>query len=54
MLRHGNDPHYPFWVMLKKGYDFFEENRQPPIVEVYGKRYVFNRDVDKTSVSLMK
>ncbi|WP_139412569.1 L,D-transpeptidase family protein [Bartonella mastomydis] len=54
MLRHSNDPHYPFWVMLKKGYDFFEENRQPPIVEVYGKRYVFNRDVDKTSVSLMK
>ncbi|QEE12960.1 murein L,D-transpeptidase [Bartonella krasnovii] len=54
MLRHSNDPHYSFWVMLKKGYDFFEENRQPPVVEVYEKRYIFNRDIDKTSVSLMK
>ncbi|WP_375653462.1 L,D-transpeptidase family protein [Bartonella sp. OD88NMGDW] len=54
MLRHSNDPHYQFWVMLKKGYDFFEKNRQPPTVEVYGKRYVFNRDIDKTSVSLMQ
>ncbi|ACS52079.1 L,D-transpeptidase family protein [Bartonella grahamii] len=54
MLRHSNDPHYQFWVMLKKGYDFFEKNRQPPTVEVYGKRYVFNRDIDKTSVSLLQ
>ncbi|WP_375628075.1 L,D-transpeptidase family protein [Bartonella sp. TT67HLJMS] len=54
MLRHSNDPHYQFWVMLKKGYDFFEKNRQPPTVEVYGKRYVFNRDIDKTSVSLIQ
>ncbi|WP_375625549.1 MULTISPECIES: L,D-transpeptidase family protein [unclassified Bartonella] len=54
MLRHSSDPHYQFWVMLKKGYDFFEKNRQPPTVEVYGKRYVFNRDIDKTSVSLIQ
>ncbi|WP_375638930.1 L,D-transpeptidase family protein [Bartonella sp. MF74HXZ] len=54
MLRHSNDPHYQFWVMLKKGYDFFEKNRQPPTVEVYGKRYVFNRDIDKTSISLIQ
>ncbi|MET3559469.1 murein L,D-transpeptidase YafK [Bartonella japonica] len=44
MAHHSSDPHYKFWVMLKKGYDLFEEDRKPPIVEVYGKRYVFNRN----------
>ncbi len=42
MARHRDNPHYQFWVMLKKGYDFFEENRKPPRVWAYEKRYVFN------------
>ncbi|AGF76558.1 L,D-transpeptidase family protein [Bartonella vinsonii] len=53
MERHRADPHYQFWLMLKEGYDFFEENRKPPTVQVYEKRYVFNRDTDKISASLM-
>ncbi|MBX4335974.1 L,D-transpeptidase family protein [Bartonella raoultii] len=53
MARYSMDPHYPFWVMLKEGYDLFEENRKPPTVDVYEKRYVFNHKINKTSVSLM-
>lgn len=53
MARYSTDPHYPFWVMLKKGYDLFEENRKPPTVDVYEKRYVFNNKIDKNSVFLM-
>lgn len=52
MARHKSDPHYQFWVMLKEGYDFFEENRTPPTVDVYDKRYVFNRGLNKTSSAL--
>ncbi|MET3589098.1 murein L,D-transpeptidase YafK [Bartonella silvatica] len=52
MARHSSDPHYKFWVMLKEGYDLFEKKRKPPIVDVYEKRYVFNRDVNQTSVAL--
>ncbi|GAA5096305.1 murein L,D-transpeptidase family protein [Bartonella acomydis] len=54
MERHKTDPHYPFWVMLKEGYDFFEENRMPPTVYVYEKRYVFNRGTHKTSMTLTR
>ncbi|WP_034987270.1 L,D-transpeptidase family protein [Bartonella florencae] len=52
MERYKTDPHYPFWVMLKEGYDFFEKNRMPPTVDVYEKRYVFNRGIHKTSMAL--
>ncbi|WP_026088175.1 L,D-transpeptidase family protein [Bartonella rattaustraliani] len=52
MARYKNDPHYKFWVMLKEGYDLFEENRKPPMVEVYGRRYVFNRNNGEVSASL--
>lgn len=52
MARYKTDPHYPFWVMLKEGYDFFEENRTPPTVYVHEKRYVFNAGTHKTSMAL--
>ena len=29
-----------FWKNLKEGFDYFEKNRRPPIVDVRGKRYV--------------
>ncbi|WP_336293800.1 murein L,D-transpeptidase family protein [Bartonella sp. CB169] len=51
MARHKNNPHYRFWIMLKEGYDFFEKNHKPPVVNVYEKRYVFNYDIDKTLAS---
>jgi len=43
MARYRNDPNYPFWQMLKEGYDHFEITRIPPKVDVCGKRYVFNQ-----------
>ncbi|WP_455479377.1 L,D-transpeptidase family protein [Bartonella sp. B23] len=52
MARHRSDPHYQFWVMLKEGYDFFEENHKPPTVDVYEKRYVFNHSVGQVSGAL--
>lgn len=30
-----------FWQNLREGYDWFEEKKRPPNVEVEGKRYVF-------------
>ncbi|MBL8582805.1 MAG: murein L,D-transpeptidase [Rhizobiaceae bacterium] len=43
MARYRNDPNYPFWQMLKEGYDQFEITKVPPKVDVCGKRYVFNQ-----------
>jgi murein L,D-transpeptidase YafK len=43
MARYSNDPNYPFWQMLKEGYDHFEITKVPPKVDVCEKRYVFNR-----------
>ncbi|HEY5818366.1 MAG TPA: murein L,D-transpeptidase family protein [Mesorhizobium sp.] len=43
MARYRNDPNYPFWKMIKEGYDAFEISKTPPRVDVCEKRYVFNR-----------
>ncbi len=43
MARYKDDPNYPFWKMLKEGYDHFEITKVPPKVDVCEKRYVFNR-----------
>jgi murein L,D-transpeptidase YafK len=42
MAKHRNNPHMPFWKMLKQGYDHFEVTRLEPKVDVCEKRYVFN------------
>lgn len=46
MARHRFSPHYPFWQMLKAGYDQFEITKQPPQVGVCDKKYVFNQQVE--------
>jgi murein L,D-transpeptidase YafK len=43
MARYRSDPNYPFWEMLKEGYDHFEITRKPPKVDICDRRYVFNR-----------
>lgn len=43
MARYRDDPNYPFWEMLKEGYDHFEITKKPPKVDVCERRYVFNR-----------
>ena len=42
MAKHRNNPHMPFWRMLKEGNDHFEVTRIEPKVDVCEKRYVFN------------
>jgi len=42
MARYRSDPNYPFWKMLKEGYDLFEITKVPPKVDVCERRYVFN------------
>ena len=42
MARYRDDANYPFWSMLKEGYDHFEITKVPPKVDVCGRRYVFN------------
>jgi len=42
MARYRKDPNYPFWAMLKQGYDSFEQTKIPPKVDVCDGVYVFN------------
>lgn len=42
MAKHRNNPHMPFWKMIKQGYDHFEVTKQEPKVDVCEKHYVFN------------
>jgi murein L,D-transpeptidase YafK len=43
MAYYAGDPNYPFWQMIKEGYDHFELTRQVPKVDFCEKKYVFNR-----------
>ncbi|MGB8401298.1 L,D-transpeptidase family protein [Bradyrhizobium sp.] len=42
MAKHRNNPHMPFWKMIKEGYDHFEVTRQEPRVDFCEKKYVFD------------
>jgi murein L,D-transpeptidase YafK len=42
MAKHRNNPHMPFWKMIKQGYDHFEVTKQEPKIDVCEKQYVFN------------
>jgi murein L,D-transpeptidase YafK len=42
LARHADDPHAPFWEMLKTGSDAFLATGRPPTVAVCDQRYVFN------------
>jgi len=41
MQRYRRSPHLAFWQNLKTGYDYFEQHRRPPNVEVRRGYYVF-------------
>lgn len=47
MARHKDNPHFEFWKMLKEGHDHFELTKVPPKVDVCGRRYVFNREIEE-------
>jgi murein L,D-transpeptidase YafK len=42
MQAHAANSWYSFWLNLKEGYDLFESDRIPPLVEVYNNRYYFS------------
>jgi murein L,D-transpeptidase YafK len=42
MARHARHEAYPFWKIMKEGYDYFEISRQLPTVAVCNRRYVVN------------
>ena len=42
MAKHRNNPHMPFWMMIKEGNDHFEVTRQEPKVDFCEKKYVFD------------
>ena len=42
MQRHQSSDWFAFWQNLKQGYDWFENNKRPPNVEVSAKTYIFN------------
>jgi murein L,D-transpeptidase YafK len=43
MAKHRSSEHYEFWKNLKVGYDHFEITHRPPVIDVCGKKYVFNQ-----------
>lgn len=42
MARHKNSYYTSFWQQLKPGYDYFIQNKQPPMVSVQNNQYVVN------------
>ena len=40
MAAHQNSQWVGFWRNLKQGYDYFEKNRTPPLIDVSGRSYV--------------
>ena len=42
LAKHRNNPHMPFWRMIKDGNDHFEVTKQEPKVEFCEKKYVFD------------
>lgn len=46
MARHADSEHMAFWKMIKEGYDHFEVTRLVPKVDVCGKKYVFNAELE--------
>jgi murein L,D-transpeptidase YafK len=42
MAAHRNSKWYPFWENLKQGYDYFNETRLPPTVDVCNHTYLFD------------
>ena len=42
MTAHKNNTNIEFWENLKTGWDWFEDNRRPPNVNVAQKRYIFS------------
>ena len=51
MAEHKKNQWYPFWNVLKQGYDAFETTRMPPEVAVCERRYVVNVKVPQTSIA---
>ena len=45
--QHKNNQWYEFWLNLKQGYDFFENNKVPPNVNVSNGQYIFSEIEDK-------
>lgn len=43
MAKYRSSEHYDFWKNLKVGYDHFEITHRPPVVDVCGRKYVFNQ-----------
>lgn len=46
MAKNRDDPNFPFWSDLKRGYDIFEVKRRQPEVAYCGGRYVFDMKFD--------
>lgn len=49
MARHADNENMPFWRMLKRGSDHFEVTRLAPKVDVCGKQYVFDAQLENES-----
>lgn len=49
MRKHQNSKWFSFWQNLKEGYDYFEQTKMPPQINVIGKRYVCQPDYTETA-----
>lgn len=49
MKKHKNSKWFAFWENLKEGYDYFEQTKMPPQINVAGKRYVCEPDYTETA-----
>ncbi|MEW6520815.1 MAG: murein L,D-transpeptidase family protein [Thermodesulfobacteriota bacterium] len=49
MKKHKRSKWFSFWQNLKEGYDYFEQTKMPPQINVKGKRYVCEPDYTETA-----
>ena len=45
LSKYTSSPWYSFWLNLKEGYDYFNNNKRPPNVEVENRKYMFGAAV---------
>jgi len=43
--RHKNDANMPFWQELVEGYEYFEQRKVPPVIQVIKGRYVIQKEI---------
>ncbi len=54
MAYYSQSPWISFWQQMQQGYQLFEENRYPPLIEVLGNQYIISKGMARQLVHASK